>query len=325
MPDAEGRWDFHTSSNARSLDGLAGAFTCTEPAAGHHGPGRVDNTLPLRHADGTPLHPARHHRVRLDAPGRRAARSRRCATLAGVAVQQDPDVRLPEVLPVQRERAASSTRSRGRSTAGFDFARFDPAFFRHLERRIARARRARDRGRPDPLPRLRPLGLRRRSARRPTTATSATSCARLAAFRERLVVAGQRVRPDVGEGRRGLGAARRRSSAEDDPHGHLRLDPQLHGRSTTTTRPWVTHASIQRVDVYRTAENTDAWRERWGKPVVIDECAYEGDIDQGWGNITGRGDGAPLLGGRGARRLRRPRRDLPTPTTRCSGGPRAAC
>jgi hypothetical protein len=52
------------------------------------------------------------------------------------------------------------------------------------------------------------------------------------------------------------------------------------------SRPWVTHASMQRVDVYRTAEETNAWRERWGKPVVIDECAYEGDIDQGWGNIT---------------------------------------
>ena len=53
------------------------------------------------------------------------------------------------------------------------------------------------------------------------------------------------------------------------------------------SRPWITHASMQRIDVYRTAENTDAWREQWGKPVVIDECAYEGDIDQGWGNITG--------------------------------------
>src|SRR5690606_8740691 len=53
------------------------------------------------------------------------------------------------------------------------------------------------------------------------------------------------------------------------------------------SRSWITHASIQRTDVYRTAENTDEWRRRWGKPVVIDECAYEGDIDQGWGNITG--------------------------------------
>ncbi|MDR1188962.1 MAG: DUF5605 domain-containing protein [Bifidobacteriaceae bacterium] len=52
------------------------------------------------------------------------------------------------------------------------------------------------------------------------------------------------------------------------------------------SRPWITHCSIQRIDVYRTAENTNEWRERWGKPVVIDECAYEGDLDQGWGNIT---------------------------------------
>lgn len=53
------------------------------------------------------------------------------------------------------------------------------------------------------------------------------------------------------------------------------------------SRPWITHSSLQRVDVYRTAENTDAWREEWGKPAVIDECGYEGDLDQGWGNLTG--------------------------------------
>ena len=53
-------------------------------------------------------------------------------------------------------------------------------------------------------------------------------------------------------------------------------------------RPWITHCSIQRTDVYRTAENTTQWREAYGKPVVIDECGYEGDIDQGWGNLSGR-------------------------------------
>ncbi len=50
---------------------------------------------------------------------------------------------------------------------------------------------------------------------------------------------------------------------------------------------WVTHCSIQRVDIYRTAENTNEWREQYRKPIVIDECAYEGNIDYGWGNITG--------------------------------------
>jgi hypothetical protein len=73
---------------------------------------------------------------------------------------------------------------------------------------------------------------------------------------------------------------------EEDPFGHLN---SIHNCRPfyDYSMPWITHVSVQRVDVYRTAENTDEWRERWGKPVVIDECAYEGDIDQGWGNITG--------------------------------------
>jgi hypothetical protein len=25
----------------------------------------------------------------------------------------------------------------------------------------------------------------------------------------------------------------------------------------------------------------------WGKPVVIDECGYEGDLENGWGKISG--------------------------------------
>ncbi len=45
---------------------------------------------------------------------------------------------------------------------------------------------------------------------------------------------------------------------------------------------------MQRVDVYRTAENTDEWAASGGaSPSSSDECAYEGDIDQGWGNVTG--------------------------------------
>ena len=28
------------------------------------------------------------------------------------------------------------------------------------------------------------------------------------------------------------------------------------------------------------------WRRRFGKPVIVDECGYEGDLDQGWGFLT---------------------------------------
>ena len=49
--------------------------------------------------------------------------------------------------------------------------------------------------------------------------------------------------------------------------------------------PWATHCSIQQGD--RLGSNVDTWRKRWNKPVVIDECGYEGNLDQGWGSLTG--------------------------------------
>jgi hypothetical protein len=88
------------------------------------------------------------------------------------------------------------------------------------------------------------------------------------------------------------------SKAEADweriAEGVVAWDPTAHLRSIHNcfafydyTKPWITHCSVQRVDVYRTAENTTEWREQWGKPIVVDECGYEGNLDQGWGNLTG--------------------------------------
>jgi hypothetical protein len=53
-------------------------------------------------------------------------------------------------------------------------------------------------------------------------------------------------------------------------------------------KPWITHCSIQRTDNYKTSEYTDEWRSLYGKPVVIDECGYEGNVNHGWGNISGQ-------------------------------------
>ena len=72
----------------------------------------------------------------------------------------------------------------------------------------------------------------------------------------------------------------------EDPYGHLR---SIHNcmRLYDYTRAWITHCSIQRTDLYKTAENTAEWRTRFGKPIVLDEIAYEGNIAYGWGNISG--------------------------------------
>ena len=73
---------------------------------------------------------------------------------------------------------------------------------------------------------------------------------------------------------------------ENDSYDHLRSIHNCIG-FYDHTEPWVTHCSIQRQDIYRTTEYTDEWRSRYDKPVVLDEIAYEGDIQHGWGNITG--------------------------------------
>lgn len=74
---------------------------------------------------------------------------------------------------------------------------------------------------------------------------------------------------------------------EKDPYGHLRSIHNCHG-FYDYRRPWVTHCSIQRQEPYLSAEYVAKWREEYKKPVVLDEICYEGNIQFGWGNISGR-------------------------------------
>ena len=74
---------------------------------------------------------------------------------------------------------------------------------------------------------------------------------------------------------------------QKDPYQHLR---SIHNciRYYDYSRPWITHCSIQRTDLYRHVEYTDEFRTRYNKPVVWDEICYEGNLDMGWGNISGQ-------------------------------------
>lgn len=72
-----------------------------------------------------------------------------------------------------------------------------------------------------------------------------------------------------------------------DSYGHLR---SIHncGAFYDYSRAWITHCCIQRQDVYKCAELVDEYRTRYQKPIVLDEIAYEGNIQYGWGNISGQ-------------------------------------
>lgn len=71
--------------------------------------------------------------------------------------------------------------------------------------------------------------------------------------------------------------------ADHDPCHHLLSNHNCF-------RPWdfdrekTTHVSIQTKGL----ERVGAWMEQYGKPVMVDECCYEGNIMHNWGNISGR-------------------------------------
>jgi hypothetical protein len=71
--------------------------------------------------------------------------------------------------------------------------------------------------------------------------------------------------------------------AANDPYRHL-----LSNHNCFTpwdfTRPAVTHVSYQTKRLTRIPH----WSKQYGKPVVVDECCYEGSLPEGWGNISGR-------------------------------------
>ncbi len=69
---------------------------------------------------------------------------------------------------------------------------------------------------------------------------------------------------------------------KEDPHHRMR---GIHnGRLWYDhTKAWVTHASLQTSDM----NGGVRFRQQYQKPVIYDECKYEGNVPQGWGNLSG--------------------------------------
>lgn len=73
---------------------------------------------------------------------------------------------------------------------------------------------------------------------------------------------------------------------DQDPVHHL-ISIHNGTKEYDNHKPWITHLSWQRINVFTHVDQTVKYRQTYNKPFVIDEVVYEGNIDQGWGNITG--------------------------------------
>ena len=71
--------------------------------------------------------------------------------------------------------------------------------------------------------------------------------------------------------------------ARNDPYHHL-LSNHNCMRFWDFARPNTTHACIQT----KALTELPRWIHQWKKPVIIDECCYEGNLQHFWGSISGQ-------------------------------------
>ncbi len=301
MPDATGEWSYETSSDARELDGLCGSFVCVDAEKGVHGLVRLGKKFHFAYEDGTiyrPFGTTAYAWTSQEAE----LEEKTLATLAASPFNKmrmcvfpkhyDYNANEPPLYAFEPLSDASApavwTASDGAGnklsgTAAFrwDFSRLNPAFFRHLEKRVAELGEL---GIEADLILFHPYDRWGFSdmGREADERYLGYLIARLAAYRNvwwsmanEYDLMPWKSMDDWDNLFRFLQSR--------DPHDHLRSIHNCrpfydHGK------PWITHCSVQHNDVSLATD----WRKLYGKPVVIDECRYEGNLPRRWGNITGQ-------------------------------------
>lgn len=289
MPQSEGVWTFCTDSNIASLSGITGSVNCTPADADASGPIETDETFHFRTASGKAWYPfgttAYVWNYQSDAVQEQ--------TLASLAASPFNKIRMC-VFPKHYTYNFNEPQRfpfPGNITDGFDFSRFDCAFFHQLENQIDALK---DRGIEADLIIFHPYdrwGFAEMEAETDRRYVDYL-VARLSSFSNvwwSLANEFDLLRKKPLSFWDGVF----KQITADDPYGHLISihnwhNPPIHYTSNDhwydQTDPLITHASIQHHDLWF----VPAWREQFGKPIVIDECRYEGDVDCGWGNISGR-------------------------------------
>jgi len=293
MPDVQGEWRYQTKSNQAELNGKAGSFTCTAPSTGNHGPVRVANTYHFAYADGTPykqigttcyvwnLQGAELEAQTLDTLAQAPFNKIRfCVFPKHYRYNQnEPEFYPFPCLTKGSSRWTGSYQVDVKEGWTFDFDHFVPAYFQHLEMCVSKLR---DLGIEADIILFHPYdrwGFATMNAEHDDRYLRYL-VARLAAYRN--VWWSMANEYDLMPNKSMADWDRFfRIVQESDPYQHLR---SIHNcrEFYDHAKPWVTHQSIQRHDLAQTL----VWRQQVKKPVVVDECCYEGNIPMGWGNIS---------------------------------------
>ncbi len=279
MPNALGQWQYTTESNRKQLDGKRGSLVCTKPGPNNHGPVRVCKKYHFCYSDGTPYYQIGTTCYAWAHQGD-ALEEQTLKTLAASPFNKLRMCVFPKAYTYNNNEPEYYPFV-GKPLTHWDFTRFNPEFFRHFERRVSDLQ---ERGIEADIILLHPYdrwGFAKMDSKSDDRYLRYV-VARLSAFRN--VWWSMANEFDFMKTKKPSDWDRFFQIVRDnDPYGHLR---GIHNGRVwyDHTKPWVTHASIQSAGFDKAIE----LRKKYGKPCVFDECRYEGDIPQGWGNLSAR-------------------------------------
>jgi hypothetical protein len=279
MPDQTGEWTYTTTSNVPDLNGKTGRFTCRVASDGNHGPVKVRNTYDFGYADGTPFYPVGTTCYAWVHQPEELVQQ----TLASLAAAKFNKIRMtvmPKNYDVYINNEPPFYPFEGSAQQGWDFTRPNPAFFRNFENKIVDLQKL---GIEADVILFHPYDWGKWNLDKMNTEQAVFYLryliARIASYRN--VWWSMANEYDIMRKTDEEWETLFRTIQTYDPCAHL---CSIHNGMSwyNHAKPWITHLSIQTAYL----QDIQDWRELYRKPVIIDECVYEGNIPNDWGNLT---------------------------------------
>ncbi len=294
MPPQTGTWQYVTSSNIKQLNNKKGTVECAAARSGNHGMVEVSNTFHFKYADGKPYYPVGTTAYAWN----HMSKPVQALTLQSLQKASFNKIRMcvfPKDYTLVKEEPplypfvanGTETGADGNSRKKWDLTRFDPEFFRELEKQIDQLDalgieadlilfHPYDKGRWgfDALP----MEANLRYIRYIT--------ARLSAFKNVWwSVANEWDLVKYKTHDEWITLAKAVKAA--DPYHHLL---SVHGSTAKYIEYWLpefTHVSIQDEAPVMNWGAASILRNAYNKPIVYDEVGYEGNLSARWGRYSG--------------------------------------
>ncbi|MDN7146297.1 DUF5060 domain-containing protein [Liquorilactobacillus mali] len=310
MPELEGQWTITTKSNIAELSGNKDNFVCVPASRNNHGPVRVKGKTHFAYADGTPYMPfgttAYAWAFQSEEWQQKTLKTLKANKFNKIRMTVFPksynyNTNQPSLYPYEGEPKKVSneftfdTWMLKQEDIGFDFSRFVPEYFQHLETKIKQLDSL---GIEADLILFHPYdswGFARMGEKYDKLYLQYVT-ARFSSLKNVWwSLANEYDLLDL-VGQKSLGAWDEigKTVQSEDPSAHLIsihnfYDPPQHKDTTSNwydhSKPWITHLSIQTDNLYFVPK----WLDQYQKPIVVDECRYEGNIEFGWGDNSAEG------------------------------------